>query len=486
MLHSSESKRRFRCGCQKSWSVSCFLTDVLKILDGSTKANAMPSVVIARSRPALDKVVQPRTTEEDAPSVAAVTTSSCEHGEDVSVTKASVEGPVMEMNGDRDEDASPCTISTESKRKRRGSPSLQALAGESRGDEQAVECTNCSTMRDEMKRLHEKQSQLEDLILQLLDKMPIVTPKVKPVKATAPTGALVTPSTSQSSPAPAVNGLPETSAPETPSPNGPTVTTEPPVKTVRFHGRPSFADIVKSYKGDQKDKPAFVESLAILQRRKAPSPTAANDMAHHVKRVYVTNLPRLPLSQLKKHLFNLRFQLSKILNISYVGKSIVEFLIMEDYMPSMMGLLRRLQFPVLDRYHPGAVQDSAASESTKASVKDAFVTRLARLSQESNKEVVRDFFRGWLKTMGVSVSTCAPNPSTALTVNSDITPSSVAIMDVDRNGDVNANAEVDTVEDVDVEVEADTDAGGMNDVELLPLLSSSPSSSSTSSLSMKC
>ena len=122
--------------------------------------------------------------------------------------------------------------------------------------------------------------------------------------------------------------------------------------------RTSYADALKRNHIPSTDKSKFIHAMATLQRRKLPTgfPTPV-DLKHKVRRIYLSNLPQLPIRELKNHLFTVRFCLSRILNISYVGRSIVEFTVHEDYEHAFKNRAKNLDLPILEKYHPGTVQD---------------------------------------------------------------------------------------------------------------------------------
>jgi hypothetical protein len=126
-----------------------------------------------------------------------------------------------------------------------------------------------------------------------------------------------------------------------------------------------------------------------------PDHVSPVDLKHKVRRVYAANLPRLPLSQLKQHMFNLRFSLSKIMNISYVGRSIVEFTILEEYEYSFLASLRRCELHVIHAYDPSKVQDKNSNEDLTEVVRGNFIARLKRISIDSTRDLVRAYFADW-------------------------------------------------------------------------------------------
>ena len=166
--------------------------------------------------------------------------------------------------------------------------------------------------------------------------------------------------------------------------------------------KPSFSEMAKRLKISPNQEKMAIESLAVLHRKKTPIINATEiDKKHHVRRLYVSNLPRLRISELKRHLFRLRFSLTKIWNISYVGKNIVEFTIMEDYENAMTSLLKKVNLKLLEDYNPLGANDPNATEDTQKIVFNAVKSRLANLSIQKPHSKLSSFYADWLESIDV-------------------------------------------------------------------------------------
>jgi hypothetical protein len=180
--------------------------------------------------------------------------------------------------------------------------------------------------------------------------------------------------------------------------------------------RPTYASICKRMKLSDDQVPAALKSLAALQRRKpAGNASSSLEAQHNVRRFYIGNLPHLRLSELKTHLFNLHIQLSKILNMSYVGKSVVEFIILDSYESSFRSRINLLSLHLLEKYDPSVARDPNANDTTRDTVRQAFCLRLSRLTDHSTREPVRAFFKDWLESVHPSFSSSSPAPSVSPT-----------------------------------------------------------------------
>jgi hypothetical protein len=157
--------------------------------------------------------------------------------------------------------------------------------------------------------------------------------------------------------------------------------------------------------------------------------------------VYVAGFQRMKISEVKKHLFSLHFMLSKIGNISFVGKSTIEFLVFKDYQKSFQSRCSILGWEVLDKYDPSKPSDLNATSLVAEKVKSAFLTRLKTNVETSNRPLVKKFFSDWYgKVTGLSLSdnpvttgttpTGTPAPHSPLTLSSQETREDRMIVDV--------------------------------------------------------
>lgn len=346
-LSSSGNKRRFQCSCNKSWSVTRFLESIVP--HSSTHPVEDPH----ESNHPLDEIT-PTLNHDD------VYTST-----------------------DESSDGSPSPVHTKCRAIEQNAP-------------QRIPHANSS-----YSQLFQEHVQLKEHVLQMNKRMSSLERILESL-----------PPTSLNTQLPKNHHFPiltEDEFPLLPYPSVPSLSASPsplPISSASsFKGRSTFADILKRVKITDTERPAALNALAVLQRRK-PSPLTNSpiDLKHKIRRIYVGNLPRLPLSELKKYLFTLHFSLSKILNMSYVGRSIIEFTIMEDYERSMLAHLNRYEFPILQNYHPGKAQDPKASSEVANSVFSSFKARIQRLAEQSRKNSVKEYFSDWLESIATASS----------------------------------------------------------------------------------
>jgi hypothetical protein len=149
-------------------------------------------------------------------------------------------------------------------------------------------------------------------------------------------------------------------------------------------------------------------SIALLKRHKPLYPAqpiylplaSPLELKHKVRRIYVKDLVHARLKDLKKLLFDMRFRLSKIVNLSYISKTTVEFLVLEDYEDGFRKLCRFYQLSIMDSLDPSEAQDRNASAGVQLGLTMAFRQRLARqAAAENDRPAVREYFREWLSDL---------------------------------------------------------------------------------------
>ena len=124
----------------------------------------------------------------------------------------------------------------------------------------------------------------------------------------------------------------------------------------------------------------------------------------NLTRVYVkglnirnnTNPDGLTVSELKQQLFIMRFQLSRIVNISPAGPFYTEFLIFEEYLPSFKTKCISLNFDIDENYDPSTPFNPSASDEIKERIKSKFIARVKNIIDNTSRIEVKDYYTNWL------------------------------------------------------------------------------------------
>jgi hypothetical protein len=137
--------------------------------------------------------------------------------------------------------------------------------------------------------------------------------------------------------------------------------------------------------------------VAFKKRQSRPAQSQAEEETK-LRLVYAHGIGRMPISQLKKHLFEMHFQLRKIQNISYVGNE-VEFLVDADYACSLTEQLKKAGITVHDAFDASAYRGPNANAETQQLAADRFAHRIAR-QMASTKPAVTDLFSKLVQETG--------------------------------------------------------------------------------------
>ncbi|KAJ1675657.1 hypothetical protein EV182_000843 [Spiromyces aspiralis] len=142
---------------------------------------------------------------------------------------------------------------------------------------------------------------------------------------------------------------------------------------------------------------------------------SVTEVKHHVCRIYIQGLKHQPHKELKAALFDLRFQLSKIWSIDFIGKRIAEFTIVADYAPAFVAKVKSLPFlSIVPKVDPSKPQDPQATPEVAAAVKEAFTKRILASLASSTRPAYKQYLTDLVKEIGITVESSpalTPNPT---------------------------------------------------------------------------
>ena len=170
--------------------------------------------------------------------------------------------------------------------------------------------------------------------------------------------------------------------------------------------RPSFAEIAKKFV--KPNSPSTSSSIQLALRKiagvKPPHTTTKAEIKHNFCRVYVQGIERQPIKDLKASLFELRFQLSKIWSIDFIGKTIVEFTISSSYLGSFKSKIKDIPFmKILSNIDPSKPQDPKASPVSAELIKQAFTKRLQKSLLNTKKDEYKVYIKDLAKEMNIII-----------------------------------------------------------------------------------
>ena len=123
---------------------------------------------------------------------------------------------------------------------------------------------------------------------------------------------------------------------------------------------------------------------------------------HNLRLIYVGGISFMQIRTLKDKLFQLRFLLSKIRNIRWIGRSILEFLIDEEYSTSFIDRLKEFNgyvrflpsFDIFQSPRPNQ-RESEIDEAQERAIRGIVLQR-----DKSNDQSVHNFFDQIIKDLG--------------------------------------------------------------------------------------
>jgi hypothetical protein len=160
--------------------------------------------------------------------------------------------------------------------------------------------------------------------------------------------------------------------------------------------RPSFAEIVAKH---QPDRQAGIQALLAATRTNAPPGRAPNRPASRgpLKLLYVNGLNFITLREVRSLLYNARFLMSKIRNVSWIGRSHLEFLIESDYEVYFRQQITDLHVLSILEDFDARVHSKDPSPAALSDAQDRFAARVERILVNTHQEQVRSFFTNYVR-----------------------------------------------------------------------------------------
>lgn len=115
-----------------------------------------------------------------------------------------------------------------------------------------------------------------------------------------------------------------------------------------------------------------------------------------IAKVYICGLPFLRLGDLKSQLYKLRIRLSKIYNVSYIGRSIVEFLVDEEYTAKFKSQMSGFGFEPKDDFNATPQLQAGKPTMDSKRIYEAFRKRLCSIMETTRSPLVKEYLADWL------------------------------------------------------------------------------------------
>ena len=465
---SANGRRRYKCqGCQKTCSVSGMLRLIESTLKGGGRGQERPKAdMVVTKRPtgvvAKEKSPSPsrrspvrRLSQPDPEPEPELESDGSQASEEESMEEDVGEEEDEDEDQDQDQGggrwSEVVTVAANKKRRwvptrrlpvvapvpvQTGNPNRYVLLkrGSTIEDRQeddpvspqkCLDCVNCRDLAGRIKVLEEQlaltkaggsKNSKGTPVVEEPEWVVEIKAQFKELKATVESLKANKPSPSpQETPVAVVHGHPQRQQPQQPQQPQPQQPQQPQQSGRR--PRLTYAEVVaKMALPEDADKTKAIEALARLARRRTSygkTGVERLDGTHKVKRVYVDGFPHMKIGELKQNLFHLRICLTKIHFISYIGRSLLEFLVSEDYVGAFKRRMEAMEKTIVERHDPMKALDPNASEAVKRRVTESFMARLARSSVTARSAVARAYYADWVAELQASSTT---NASTTVTV----------------------------------------------------------------------
>ena len=148
----------------------------------------------------------------------------------------------------------------------------------------------------------------------------------------------------------------------------------------------------------------------------------AVETALQLKCVYVTGLPYQKVGQLRKNMKSLGFHMDSIINLSYLGKTIIECIIKESDLKRFKQVVKKNKFKLFERFDPCDHTDHSLDIHLGAykiglnpsEIRAQFIERIANECLKCEHSLVDKFYREWARRLNAVVQfnqiagTCSP------------------------------------------------------------------------------
>ncbi|OMJ18112.1 hypothetical protein AYI70_g5547 [Smittium culicis] len=167
------------------------------------------------------------------------------------------------------------------------------------------------------------------------------------------------------------------------------VSAHPPALTIK---KLSYSEIAKSQSKNDKEAELLTKSIRKLVGTKPINSGTRAEKNHKLARIYVQGIARQPVKDVKECLFNMRFQLTRIHNMDFIGKRMLEFTVSEEYAPAFCARVKTFEFlKLMPKVKPDVPMDKSANDDVKAACKAAYIARLNKSIENSKKPEMVQF-----------------------------------------------------------------------------------------------
>lgn len=130
-----------------------------------------------------------------------------------------------------------------------------------------------------------------------------------------------------------------------------------------------------------------------------------------LKYIYVTGLPYQKVGQLRKNMKSLGFYMDSIINLSYLGKTIIECIMKDSDLKRFKQVVKKNKLKVFERFDPCDHTDHSLDVYLGAykiglnpsEIRAQFVERIANECLKCEHSLVDKFYREWARRLNAVV-----------------------------------------------------------------------------------
>ncbi|OMJ10487.1 hypothetical protein AYI69_g10224 [Smittium culicis] len=167
----------------------------------------------------------------------------------------------------------------------------------------------------------------------------------------------------------------------------------------------SYSEIAKSQTKNSKDAQKLAQSNRKLEGTKPINSDTKAEKTHKLARIYVLEISRQRIKDVKVCLYEMLFQLSKIYNMDFIGQRLLEFTVTEEYAPAFSARVKAFGFlKLMPKVNPIESSNPLATDETKEACMTAYLNRLKRSIEMTTKPEVFMYMKDLLAEVEASTS----------------------------------------------------------------------------------
>ncbi|PVU87637.1 hypothetical protein BB559_005728 [Furculomyces boomerangus] len=157
---------------------------------------------------------------------------------------------------------------------------------------------------------------------------------------------------------------------------------------------PTFAEIARSRikNGTKEEVDKLHSAIRKIAGVKPLGTGTRAEVKHKVARLYIQGISRQPIREVKESFAIMRFKLSKILNMDFIGRSTMEITVMEEYARGLVAHTKAFPFlTVLSKVDPAKPMNPEATQLTKDLIRQAFYRRIQASVEKTTKPIFKQY-----------------------------------------------------------------------------------------------